>query len=208
MGRAVSLRYRRAPVHTAWIIGTVVLAGTLALLTAATVLALGACADAKPAAPAPDAAIADSTPGPVATTAAPDADVSGIDPCTVLSRKEIEQVTGRLEEQPRAGRAGTDENSCVFHGTRLDPKTQLPTGHFLVVGVAQRSAYGLERIFQGGEPLAGLGDDAFVVQNPGVDGSPGYAVWAAKGGRALWVSSDADLRDGVLALARTLLARI
>jgi hypothetical protein len=182
--------------------------GTVALLTAAAVLPLGACADAKPAAPAPAAATVGSMPEPVATTPAPDADVSGIDPCTILSRKEIEQVSGRLEEQPRTGRTGPDESSCVFHGTRLDPQTQLPTGHFLVVGVAQRSAYDLEKTFQGGEPLGGLGDDAFVVQHPGVDGSPGYAVWAAKGGRALWVSSDADLRDGVLALARTLLTRI
>ena len=121
---------------------------------------------------------------------------------------EIEQVIGKLDERPRTGRTGTDESSCVFTGSRPDPDTQVMTLYSVVIIVAQRSAYEMEKIFQIHQPLNGLGDDAFTIEQANPDNSTAYGVWAAKGGRALGVRGIKEQQQGVLALARSLVGKL
>ena len=110
-------------------------------------------------------------PGPAAPA---DADISALDPCTILPTSDIERVVGHLEEKPFSGGRDASEASCVFHSVRPDPGTQPPTGYFLVVAVAQRSSYQLHKQLETYQPLSGLGDDGFVEEPkaPDTEGRP------------------------------------
>jgi hypothetical protein len=183
---------------------------TLFLVIAAAAVPVSACTGAQQASKPVRAADAPTTDaGPInAPTRPADQDISQLDPCTILPVSEIEQVIGKLDERPRTGRTGTDESSCVFTGARPDPDTQVMTRHSIVIMIARRSAYELEKAFQLHQPLNGLGDDAFTTEQTNPDNSAGYGVWAAKGGRALGVTGSKEQQQGVLALARSLLGRL
>lgn len=185
------------------------------LILAVAALPLAACGGPEPApANAPGAAAPggdSSTVQPDQTgesSPPPDQDIGRLDACTILPASDITRVIGKLEEQ-RSGGDVPGRSSCVFDGTRSNPGTRIVERHEVVIVVTERSEYELEKKLLTRQPLAGFGDDAFVNEQPSIDNDVvTYRVWAAKGGRAVCVTGIKEDQDGVLSLARAVLAKL
>lgn len=133
-------------------------------------------------------------PGPSRSAAA----APGVDPCSLLTKAELEQVLGSLKSGPKPGLAvGTEDRVCEYVGD--EGRTASITLH---PGEKWEVA---KQIFQDRTVVSSIGDEAFAHRNPS-----GVSLYVRKGVILLqvYVSKRASDLKIAKALAKTALRRL
>jgi hypothetical protein len=121
-----------------------------------------------------------------------------VNPCTLVTNAELEQIVGKLKSGPKLGSSfGSEDKACkyVFETTL----------HMLILRVYPTEKWDMaEEIFQDKKNVAGLGEEAFLHRNLTL----GTELWIKEGGVILQLSlKSAAAEEKLKPLAKKALGR-